>query len=431
MAYQVYAGTMREYHPEDLNDTACAQWVEKKLIWSSDRMAETVVMDPVLTQEKNQIGTFTFTVPKLLIDPTKSSQRRENALYGNLQIDRTMVAVYQDGELYWLGYVTGTTLNFDMSKTVTVRETMECFTRCSAYVAPQNYYVTTHDSYGPPYNLEDALTYHAHMAGVDEDDIPELIPPFRQVDVQYGVQKDLSKEGTSITVAWDAINSYWLDEYDGYFRITYTEKDGKIAPVLRYTNDVSEKTAQTVEYGVNILDLEIEESKPSDLVNCVYSRKYVTTTNGWWIFKSTSTDYIWAIVADKESIKKYGEHTRQIVDDSASTKAELEETCRKTLATYKQDIEPTISVKAFDLCDAGLATDHLGFLKKTHIISKPHGIDEWMVCTKEVLPLDKPDQKEFTFGRPPEKLTKQQNKNTTASQQAKLTLRGLVSHAQG
>ena len=86
------------------------------------------------------------------------------------------------------------------------------------------------------------------------------------------------------------------------------------------------------------------------------------------------------------------------------------EVCKKALATYKQTIEKTVQVEAFDLCDAGVSTDHLGFLKKTRIIATPHGIDEWMVCTKEILPLDKPDQKKFTFGRPPEKLTKQQKK---------------------
>lgn len=105
--------------------------------------------------------------------------------------------------------------------------------------------------------------------------------------------------------------------------------------------------------------------------------------------------------------------------------------CKKALATYKQTIEKTVQVEAFDLCDAGVSTDHLGFLKKTRIIATPHGIDEWMVCTKEILPLDKPDQKKFTFGRPPEKLTKQQNKTTTSTQQTKTNVEGLIRHAQG
>ena len=104
---------------------------------------------------------------------------------------------------------------------------------------------------------------------------------------------------------------------------------------------------------------------------------------------------------------------------------------KKALATYKQTIEKTVKVEAFDLCDAGVSTDHLGFLKKTRIIATPHGIDEWMVCTKEVLPLDKPDQKKFTFGRPPEKLTKQQNRTTTSTQQTKTNVEGLIRHAQG
>ena len=79
--------------------------------------------------------------------------------------------------------------------------------------------------------------------------------------------------------------------------------------------------------------------------------------------------------------------TRQRLNDA------LCEVCKKALATYKQTIEKTVQVEAFDLCDAGVSTDHLGFLKKDSNHRNAPRIDEWMVCTKEILPLDKPDQK--------------------------------------
>ena len=40
----------------------------------------------------------------------------------------------------------------------------------------------------------------------------------------------------------------------------------------------------------------------------------------------------------------------------------------------------------------------MGFLKNVRCISEAHGLKNWVLCTKEVIPLDAPEEKEFTFG---------------------------------
>ncbi len=426
MAYQVYAGLVKFD-----DQTGGWVWTSKNLIFASDNPMQNtpVILEPRLSQEKNQIGSFTFTIPKALQDARGAYL--ENPIYSTVRENSTIVAIYQDGTLYWIGFVTSVILNFDLSKDVTVADVLEFLKWDSTFIRPSTYYVTREKDIDITNNLWDNFTSLGHTRYIDGC---VLWPPMfwmGNVDVQRGVTKDFSSNGTDVSVCWDAINTYWLDEYDGYFRPRYVETSSGITFYLDYTVDISAKTEQTVKYGVNMLDLKYDRTVPSDLVNCVYASGFATVTKGWWIFKTTSQQYIDGAAENVASCKKHGMHARRIVDDTATSNEALCAVCEKELATCKQDYEPTISVKAFDLCDAGLATDHLGFLKKTHIISKPHGIDEWMVCTKVSIPLDQPDQKEFTFGRPPEKLTKQQNKNTTASKQAKLTLRGLIRHAQG
>lgn len=421
MAYKVYAGRC--------SSRATWKWTVKNLIWSMDQPE--YIIDPELTQGKGEIGSFTFTVPKLLLG-AKGVSNAVNPYYNSFMESVTVVAIYQDDVLYWIGYVNEVVLNFDLSKRIVVEDVMGFLKRDSVFIRPLTYYVTLSDDADAQ---KTSLWINAHLTNMywDDNDAPLRAPVFNQgtVNVQRNVQKDFSKDGTDVSICWDAINSRWLDEYDGYFRARYVESNNEITFYLDYTTDISETTKQTVAYGVNMLDLEYTSRIPDDFVNVVYSDRLSTTTKGWWIFATSSTNYISGNAVDEASVKKYGVYARRIVDDTATTDAALCEVCKKALVTYKQEIEKTIQVEAFDLCDAGQATDRLGFLKKTHIIAKPHGIDEWMVCTKEVLPLDKPDQKKFTFGRPPEKLTKQQNKNTTSTQQTKVNVQGLVRHAQG
>lgn len=421
MAYQVYAGRCSGH--------AKWKWTSKDLIWSMDHPE--YINDPELTQAKNEIGSLTFTVPKLLLGPQGVSNTA-NPFYNSFTESVTVVAVYQDGTLYWIGYVNEVTLNFDLSKSIVVEDVLGFLKRDTVFVRPMSYYITLPNGI----DIEKrSLWINAQFTNPywDDNNSPLRSPFFNTgtVNVQRNVQKDFSKDGTDVSICWDAINSRWTDDYDGYFRARYVESNNEITFYLDYTTDISDTTTQTVKYGVNMLDLECTSRIPDDFVNVVYSDRLSTTTKGWWIFATSQTNYISGNAQDQASIKKYGVYARRIVDDTATTDDALCEVCKKALAAYKQTIEKTVQVEAFDLCDAGVSTDHLGFLKKTRIIATPHGIDEWMVCTKEILPLDKPDQKKFTFGRPPEKLTKQQNKTTTSTQQTKTNVEGLIRHAQG
>lgn len=198
-------------------------------------------------------------------------------------------------------------------------------------------------------------------------------------------------DGKNFGVTWDILQSELTDVYGGYLVVRYSD-DGKTR-YLDYLADVAESNTQTIEFGVNMLDLN-NYVKADNIVTRVIAVGY--QKKGWWIFKSTKT--IQEQADDRAAQSVYGIITRVIVIDGKSiTRQKLldaaNEELRKNLRYYDG-----IEVSAIDLRDAGINTERLSWMKKTRIISKPHGIDTPLVLTKIVEPLDAPDKKKFTFG---------------------------------
>lgn len=200
-------------------------------------------------------------------------------------------------------------------------------------------------------------------------------------------------DGKNFGVTWDILQSELTDVYGGYFVVRYSD-DGKTR-YLDYLDGerITDENPQAVEFGVNMLDLN-NYVKADNIVTRVIAVGY--QKKGWWIFKSTKT--IQEPANDKAAQNVYGIITRVIVVDGKSiTRQKLldaaNEELRKNLRYYDG-----IEVSAIDLHDAGIDTERLSWLKKTRIISKPHGIDTPLVLTKVVEPLDAPDKKKFTFG---------------------------------
>lgn len=198
-------------------------------------------------------------------------------------------------------------------------------------------------------------------------------------------------DGKNFGTTWDILQSELTDVYGGYLVVRYSD-DGKTR-YLDYLADVAESNTQTIEFGVNMLDLN-NYVKADNIVTRVIAVGY--QKKGWWIFKSTKT--IQEQADDRAAQSVYGIITRVIVIDGKSiTRQKLldaaNEELRKNLRYYDG-----IEVSAIDLRDAGINTERLSWMKKTRIISKPHGIDTPLVLTKIVEPLDAPDKKKFTFG---------------------------------
>lgn len=198
-------------------------------------------------------------------------------------------------------------------------------------------------------------------------------------------------DGKNFGTTWDILQSELTDVYGGYLVVRYSD-DGKTR-YLDYLADVAESNTQTVEFGVNMLDLN-NYVKADDIVTRVIAVGY--QKKGWWIFKSTKT--IQETANDRAAQSVYGIITRVIVIDGKSiTRQKLLDAANEELSKNLRYLDG-MEISAVDLRDAGIDTERLGWMKKTHILSKPHGLDTWLVLNKVVEPLDAPDKKKFTFG---------------------------------
>lgn len=242
-------------------------------------------------------------------------------------------------------------------------------------------------------------------------------------------------DGKNYGKTWDILQSELVDVYGGYLvtrheTIPYPLFPGlnKRARYLDYVQDATERNVQGITFGTNLLDL-TSYAKAEDIVTRVIA--IGKKKSGWFIWETTDT--LTATANDETAQKLYGLITRYLVlDGTANTQQSLQDEADMELGKHLR-LADGITVKAVDLKDAGVDVDRIAFGKLTHIISTPHGIDVWINCNKLVEPLDKPEKKEFTFGKKFSSISDLQalsaRKATTAYDLSR-TLKGYASNVQ-
>lgn len=205
-------------------------------------------------------------------------------------------------------------------------------------------------------------------------------------------------DGKNYGKTWDIIQNELVDVYGGYLRPRHGKADivGFPLPMryLDYVQDATERNTQGITFGTNLLDL-TSYVKAEDIVTQVIA--IGKKKSGWFLWETTNT--LSATANDETAQKLYGLITRYLVlDGTANTQQSLQDAADTELGKHLR-LADGITVKAVDLKDAGVDVDRIAFGKLTHIISAPHGIDVWINCNKLVEPLDKPEKKEFTFGK--------------------------------
>ncbi len=242
-------------------------------------------------------------------------------------------------------------------------------------------------------------------------------------------------DGKNYGKTWDILQNELVDVYGGYLvtrheTIPYPLFPGlnKRARYLDYVQDATERNVQGITFGTNLLDL-TSYVKAEDIVTRVIA--IGKKKSGWFLWETTNT--LTATANDETAQKLYGLITRYLVlDGTANTQQSLQDEADMELGKHLR-LADGITVKAVDLKDSGVDVDRIAFGKLTHIISAPHGIDVWINCNKLVEPLDKPEKKEFTFGKKFSSISDLQalsaRKATTAYDLSR-TLKGYASNVQ-
>lgn len=383
---------------------------------------EYIIYNPVLTREANQAGSFECDIP-----PTNSGYDKFDTFILNVSgLLKTYISIYRDGEPIWQGRITEINIDFDKNKHIYAEGDMALYNDFQVKVNWADY-VEYQDEEGVYINY--ISQFFRDMAqvplGLPYDSEGKMISPsddFPEIALST-VETNLND--VVYMSRWDALTDSLLNgmlksyENRAFLYITRTRTSGSSFIFKRWLNLLvlnndgtvmygnAPLTSQTIEYGKNLLDLSISYN-----ANEIYSviHAYGYTTKGWWIFKSTNE--IDAMNYDLDLLAQYGWIEKVISIDGESTTVEkLNDLIRNKLYEFRNEskVNVEITIKAIDLVYAGENTDHLDFMKRTHIASEPHGIDDIYLCTKTVEYLDDPSRNEYTFGR---------NSNSLSSSQA-------------
>jgi len=397
---------------------------DAKLLLYRPNDPQALVLSPKLTREVSKGGSLVFTMT------------RDHAQYDMLQKLSTVVQVRRDGKEIWRGRVLKHEADFYKRRVVYCEGALSYFNDSS--ITPFNYKGTLRQFLQhliDAHNDQVKSKMKCFQLGTVTAALGNLQVQFGDAD-QYGVGEDYGK-------VWDILDKLVLKVFGGYFYCGFDAATGY--NVLNYCDQAVEakrQTAQKIEYGRNLLNLS-ETTDATDLYTRIYpiGNKHTVDTSKWYYklmwWRDPSKDKHeerWGIMeADAATVAQYlpasgysyNLEEGWIQNDTAVQKfgiitriVELDaDSANDTFAAGVQALQQNYAMKtsyvirAVDLVDAGYDTDRLDFSMYSHIISKPHSVDAVMLCTKLVEPLEKPAQKEFTFGMTRRTLTDRQVAN--------------------
>lgn len=397
---------------------------DAKLLLYRPNDPQALVLSPKLTREVSKGGSLVFTMT------------RDHAQYDMLQKLSTVVQVRRDGKEIWRGRVLKHEADFYNRRVVYCEGALSYFNDSS--ITPFNYKGTLRQFLQhliDAHNDQVKSKMKCFQLGTVTAALGNLVVQFGDAD-QYGVGEDYGK-------VWDILDKLVLKVFGGYFYCGFDAATGY--NVLNYCDQAVEakrQTAQKIEYGRNLLNLS-ETTDATDLYTRIYpiGNKHTVDTSKWYYklmwWRDPSKDKHeerWGIMeADAATVAQYlpasgysyNLEEGWIQNDTAVQKfgiitriVELDtDSANDTFAAGVQALQQNYAMKtsyvirAVDLVDAGYDTDRLDFSMYSHIISKPYSVDAVMLCTKLVEPLEKPAQKEFTFGMTRRTLTDRQVAN--------------------
>ena len=397
---------------------------DAKLLLYRPNDPQALVLSPKLTREVSKGGSLVFTMT------------RDHAQYDMLQKLSTVVQVQRDGKEIWRGRVLKHEADFYNRRVVYCEGALSYFNDSS--ITPFNYKGTLRQFLQhliDAHNDQVKSKMKCFQLGTVTAALGNLVVQFGDAD-QYGVGEDYGK-------VWDILDKLVLKVFGGYFYCGFDAATGY--NVLNYCDQAVEakrQTAQKIEYGRNLLNLS-ETTDATDLYTRIYpiGNKHTVDTSKWYYklmwWRDTSKDKHeerWGImetdaatvaqylpasgysynleegwIQNDAAVQKFGIITRIVELDTDSANDTFAAGVQALQQNYA--MKTSYVIRAVDLVDAGYDTDRLDFSMYSHIVSTPHSVDAVMLCTKLVEPLEKPAQKEFTFGMTRRTLTDRQVAN--------------------
>ncbi len=372
-------------------------YVDGKLLYRPDGDIDCAVTDPVLKLEMGKSGSLTFGLPVT------------NALYGRLQKLVSIVQVFYDEQEVFEGRVLSLTRDFNNTLQV------ECEGELSYLVDS----VQRNDAFTGKTTelLAEIIARHN-----------EMVEPFKQFkmgkvtveerDITIAGQSDKTTDDegnfdyrqieiNSTTSEWrdtlDYIETCLINYCGGYLQ---ARRDVAGNLYLDWIANYYDRATQTIEFGVNMLDLEEEDD-----VNDIFTILIPLGTSNLTIEEVNDGS---PMLVDEERVAKYGRIIKTKTFDSVSKPETLKENGERYL---RENGFPkvTLTINAVDLHQYDKNVEMIRLGDRVHVLSAPHSIGDYLICTEIEYDLADPANTEYTFGQPTQSLTQRWRKDAQKS----------------
>lgn len=362
-------------------------YADRELLYAPTMINEgCVLLSPKLTVELNKAGSLEAIMPP------------GNVLYENIKKLKTIITVQEDDEEIFRGRV----LHDD--KDFLNRKNMFCEGDLTFLL----------DSIQRPYTFQGDIPvlFRKFITTHNEE-----VEPVKQFEVGEITITDpnnyINRENQDYSKTLEEIKAKLLDTHGGYIRTRLT--NGK-----RYVDLVEEYgkiSSQVIEFGVNLLDITEYISAEDVFTVLIPLGAELTNEDGSSAGRlkidsvNNGKDYI----ENETAIALFGKIWRKETWDDVTVASNL---LTKGEAFLKDGIEMAVSlkIKAIDLHLINVNTERIRVGDYVRVVSVPHKLDKYFLCSKIVYDLVNPDKTEFIFGVTFKTMTEKQVNSAKAVQ---------------
>lgn len=200
------------------------------------RLPDLFVLEPILTQKKNEPDELTFTIPK------------EHPNYGVLEKLKSRIKVYRDDTLVWIGRAIEDDRDLYENRKVITEGVLSFL--LDSVLRPFTFDGTASEFF--------KWILGTHNAQVNESQ--------RFVIGTCDLIGSVSIAAKDYLSAWQALKNCLLDSFGGYLIVRFDQNENS---VLNYLTDVPDTSTQRIEFGENLIDLALSRSASETYTACV------------------------------------------------------------------------------------------------------------------------------------------------------------------
>jgi hypothetical protein len=355
------------------------------------------LINPKLTLEMGKAGSLSFRVPKT------------HRYYSALDQLTTIVTVEMDDEEIFRGRVLNNSRDFNNVRTIYCEGDLAYL--IDSVQQGEKYEGKAHDLF-----RKIIAAHNARVESAKQFTVGNITVENRDV-LLAGRSDDIQDAETGAfdykQIAINSVAEEWMTTFD-YIDSTLIEYGGGYLRTRRqngvsyidFLQDYGSQAVQKIEFGKNLLDI-TEEVSADDLFTVLIplgdENLTIKSVNG-------GSDEL----VDTEAVARYGRIVRTHVFDSVTKPETLLENGRRYLQN-NVNVPTTITVKAIDfhLVDPKAPPIRVG--DRVQIDSLPHGMQDYLTCTKIEYDFENHANDTYTFGNPKQTLTERYRKDKQES----------------